>query len=229
MVIGSERSTETPHDTAAKLANQCSLYSVFTPTVPLVLRRRLAYRSIMDTQILLRRYRQRSVRSRLARLFTQQASPLLPGRTRTSSAARRPMLFGTPCRPPRHRFAQEHGASCSQNKATRKRWWWFTAFVSIPACRLPLRGAWALGQALFAELCWGRHHSSEVRARIQGEEEWTTEQPFVTARELVRSICSCTHGMLCGKKCWRTRSNILTAPLRMCIGQWTQGRSSNSA
>jgi hypothetical protein len=24
---------------------------------------------------------------------------------------------------PRHRFAQEHGASCSQNKATRKRWW----------------------------------------------------------------------------------------------------------
>jgi hypothetical protein len=107
----------------------------------------LAYRSIMDTQILLRRYRQRSVRSRLARLFTQQASPLLPGRTRTSSAARRPMLFGTPCRPPRHRFAQEHGASCSQNKATRKRWWWFTHSICLhsglqaPAARG--MGTWA--------------------------------------------------------------------------------------
>jgi hypothetical protein len=154
------------------------------------------------------------------------------------------MLFGTPCRPratallkntePRVRKTKQPGRDggvlvvhsiCLHSG------------LQAPAARG--MGTWA---ALFAELCWGRHHSSwsgsEVRARIQGEEEWTTEQPFVTARELrtkshprwlVRSICRCTHGMLCGKKCWRTRTNILTAPLHLCIGQWTQGRSSTSA
>jgi hypothetical protein len=114
-----------------------------------------AFRSIMDTQILLRRYRQillrryrqRSVRSRLARLFTQQASPLLPGRRQARHDGPCCSAHRVVPAPPLCSRTRSLVFAKQSNPEEMVACWWFTAFVvSTPACRLLLRGAWVLGQ-----------------------------------------------------------------------------------